>query len=193
MSVPTIGGVRLVTSDHVCTAVQDALEAHLPAWVTAAGLKQVNTWEQRPDATEIAAANLPAGAIGSPGLAKPPVLNRGGAGKRRTWDATFRVGVAVYDRGSDHAQTAHRARTWAGLLRTVLDQHGDLGGLARSTTWVGEDYGTAGRGDRTFGQGVVAFDVEVPDVIPATGPANAPTPLGPLVLTATPTLTPRAR
>jgi hypothetical protein len=163
---PGIGGVRVVTAHDVCTAIEALLTDHLPGWAAAAGLAAVRRWDQLPTPEALSAAATPAGAITSPGLTAPPTRRRG------AYEATWRIAVAVYDRGSDHTDTQRRARTWAALVRTVLIGHPHLGGLARDLQWVGEDYAPIpGVGAaRTLGGCVVAVDVTVADVVPASAP-----------------------
>lgn len=183
MTGPAVAGVRLVTADDLCRAVEAVLAADLPGWAAAAGLVEpgepgVRTWQQLPTPEALSSATFPAGAITSPGLTGPPAKSRNG------YDATWRLAVAVYDRGTDHADTAGRVRRWAALVRTVLVSSSRLGGLAYSVTWVGEDY--AARAEpgsaRTLGGCSVAFDVLVRDVVPsAVPPELGGAPAGPVV------------
>lgn len=170
MTAPEIGGVRVVTADDICQAVELVLTEHLPGWAAAAGLPEVKTWQQLPTPQAVSAAAVPAGAITSPGLTEPPTK------RRDAYEATWRVVAAVYDRGTDHTDTQGKVRTWAALIRTVLVQHPRLGGLALRLTWVGEDYALLPEQSnaRTLAGCAVAVDVTVADVVPA----NAPPELG---------------
>lgn len=166
MTGPVIAGVRVVTADDVCQAVENVLTEHLPGWAAAAGLGQLRTWQQLPTPQAITSAALPVGAITSPGLTGPPTK------RRDTYEATWRVAVAIYDRGTDHSDTQSRARRWAALIRTVLVQHPRLGGLALRLAWVGEDYALLPdqSSARTLAGCAVALDVTVDDVVPAAAP-----------------------
>lgn len=168
---PTVAGVRLVTADDLCAAVEAILVEHLPPWAEAAGLvtaggPAVRTWQQLPTPEALSSAQFPAGAVTSPGLTGPPTRTRDG------YEATWRLAVGFYDRGTDHRDTASRIRRWAALIRTVLVAHAQLGGLARTLTWVGEDYAARAEAGsaRTLGGCSVAFDVLVTDVVPTTAP-----------------------
>jgi hypothetical protein len=180
VTAPLIGGVRLVTADDICHAVEVLLTNHLPFWSEAAGLPEVKTWQQLPTPQAISAAAVPAGAITSPGLTEPPTKHRD------AYEATWRVVVAIYDRGTDHTDTQGKARTWAALIRTVLVQHPRLDGLALRLTWVGEDYALLGERSsaRTLAGCFVAVDVTVADVVPAAAPPEfGGSPTAPAVIT----------
>lgn len=186
MSAPTLGGVRLITADDVCRAVEQVLTEHLPRWAEASGLPAVKTWQQLPTAQAISAADVPAGAITSPGLTESPTKHR------TSYDATWRISVAVYDRGNDHSDTQRRTRIWAALIRTVLVQHARLGELARRLDWVGEEYALGPeQGARTLGGCAVAFDVTVTDVVPPVAPPDLGGATDPTVITTRPAITVR--
>jgi hypothetical protein len=166
VSGPLIAGVRLVTADHVCRAVEQVLTEHMPGWASAADLSPVTTWQQLPTPQAISSAAVPVGAITSPGLTGPPVKHRG------KYKATWRVVVSLYDRGKDHSDTQRKAREWAALIRTVLVQHPRIGGLAQELTWIAEDYAVLPdqRNARTLAGCFAAFDITVDDVVPDVAP-----------------------
>ncbi|MFW6776073.1 hypothetical protein ACOACO_17450 [Nocardioides sp. CPCC 205120] len=160
---------RLVTADDLCVGVQTVLTDHLEHLVEQLGwhegdkpLLPVTTWTQLPTREALTTATFPAGAIDSPGLASTPSRRgRGGV------DATWRIGVGVYDRGADHGDTAGRVRRWAAAVRACVLQHPTLDGTASSATWVGEEYAEIPlrQAARTIGGCAVAFDVTATNVV----------------------------
>lgn len=124
----------LLSADDLCTGVQAILAAKLPGLAASKGLTPVTKWDQLPTTLALQAANLPAGAISSPGLATVPVRLTTG------YDATWQLEVAVFDRGRDYNETASKVRDWAAVVRQVLVQNPTLGGVAATLKWVGESY-----------------------------------------------------
>lgn len=179
-----IGGVRLITADDVCAEIENVLRAELPFWAHLVGLAdaaevsaegQVRSWDQLPDPAAISTAQLPAGAIASPGLTSSGVPTRRGGVLR--WDATYRVAVAVYDRGGDFNQTQSRCRRWAALLATVILRHQRLNGLSESVTCITQQTTPSGSptSARTFAQAIAIFDVTCKDVWPLGAATPDPT------------------
>lgn len=169
--------MKLVTADDVCLGLKAALVADLANVVESKGwddLKPVTDWDQVPDLAAISKAKLPAGAITSPGLVRPPVRTEDG------WNATWRVVAGVYDRGLNHDDTASRIRRWAAAVRGVGLANQSLGGVAASVAWVSEVYAQRPEktAARTIGGCAVAFDVQVLEatVLPITLPGAPPVP-----------------
>jgi len=156
----------VVTCDEILVEVELCLSTYLPAYAAAAGLSTVTGWQQLPTTEALTSAVFPVGAITSPGLADTPT--RDGQG----WNATWRIAVAVYDRGEDYAQTARRARTWAALVRSVLTRHLlEDSEVVRDVLLVGEDYALRPETSsaRTLGGGAVALDVLVHGAVAIPG------------------------
>lgn len=153
----------LVTADDLCRAAEAILVEYLPDLAESRGLKPFTKWDQLPTPEALTAANLPAGAITSPGLTDRPTHRAAG------FDATWQVVVGVYDRGRDYHETARLVRTWAAVVRQTLLQHPTLGGVASGLQWVGEQYAeTPDRSaSRTLGGCAVAFAVTARNVIDA--------------------------
>jgi hypothetical protein len=156
--------VPLLSAHDLCTAVETVLLEHLPTLAASRGLKKVTKWDQLPTVEALTAANLPAGAITSPGLTEPPT--------RRTTGhtATWRIVIGVYDRGRDYKETQSLTRRWAAVVRQVLVQHPTLGGVATGVQWIGEEYAERPERSsaRTLGGCAVLFDVTATDVIDST-------------------------
>lgn len=183
--------LRLVTADHVAAAAEQTLRDQIPTLIASLGwdvdatdpeapeadplfprpakkLTAPKAWDQVPTLDALTTATFPAGAITSPGLTNPPT--------KKGWDrydATWRLSVAVYDRGGSYDDTASRVRSWAALIRAALALNPGLNGLSQSLIWVGEEYrllpqkGAA----RTIGGCAVAVDVTVENVMNfAAGP-----------------------
>ncbi|MSZ75522.1 MAG: hypothetical protein F2667_00275 [Actinobacteria bacterium] len=158
---------RLVTAETLCQAVEATLRADLPGVVAAFGwterLGAIEDWHQVPRLEAISTANLPAGAITSPGLVRPPTYSRSSG-----WSATWRVVAGVYVRGEDHHDTAARCRDWAGVIRTVFLANRSLGGVADGgLVWAGEEYDEQPQKSvaRTLAACAVAIDVSATNVI----------------------------
>lgn len=175
---------RLITADDLCVAAAEILAEHLPAVVAAMGwdedsvapLAPVTTWEQVPTLEALTAAEMPAGAVTSPGLAETPTRR-----ERGRHDAVWRISVGVYDRGDDYHETARRVRRWAAAVRATLLEHRTLNGVADGVWWRGEEYRqkpNAGAA-RTLGGCAVAFDVKAANVIDLGSPVSPGA--GPLV------------
>jgi hypothetical protein len=161
----------LLTANDLCAAMEAILADKLSGLAGSRGLDPVTTWHQLPTSDALSTANLPAGAITSPGLTDEPVRRSTG------FDATWRVVVGVYDRGRDYAETAKKVRDWAAVVRQVAIQNPTLGGVASGLVWVGEEYAELPERSsaRTLGGCAVAFDVTARNVIdskPYTDPAT---------------------
>ncbi|HTW17080.1 MAG TPA: hypothetical protein VMF51_18260 [Nocardioides sp.] len=156
---------RIISADDLCQAAEEILTEQLPELITllgVTGFKPVTTWQQVPAIEALTSANFPVGAITSPGLVDRPSKSRG-----KGWTATWRLAVGIYDRGTDHRDTAARSRKWASYVRTVLLQNRTLGGVAKTVTWAGEEYAQLPQktAARTLGGCAVAFDIEVENVV----------------------------
>ncbi|MBZ5736492.1 hypothetical protein K8Z61_18530 [Nocardioides sp. TRM66260-LWL] len=155
-----------LTADDVCAAVEAAMVRHVPRVIGAAALDEYDppaTWRQTPtiEALREARREFPAGAIVSTGPVGDPKQQPTG------YDATFRVEVGVFDRGTDWNDTATRIRTWAGIIRAAAHVDRTLGGIAAGVTWVGETYRRFPDPQvaRTLGGCAVELDVYVEDVL----------------------------
>lgn len=179
----------LVTGDTVCKAVEATLVELVPALLQVVpdasrlGLTAFDSWFQVPDRRSLSTAVLPAGAIMSPGLVEPPT--RRGPGE---YDATWRVAVSVWERGTDWNVTSAKVRTWAAIIRAAALLRPSQGGLAEGTWWVGEEYAEISEktAARTLGCCAVALNVKVKNVIdlppnPASGPLGVVTTVHPSV------------
>jgi hypothetical protein len=161
----------LLTANDLCAAMETILADKLSGLASSRGLKPVTAWDQLPTSDALTSANVPVGAIASPGLTDAPVRRSTGI------DATWRVVVAVYDRGRDYVETAKKVRDWAAVVRQVVIQNPTLGGVASGLVWVGEEYTELPErpSARTLGGCAVAFDVTARNVIdakPYTDPAT---------------------
>lgn len=177
----------MLGADQLCRATEAVLSAQVPALLTLlvrTDLGRIRTWQQLPTIEALSSAQFPAAAITSPGLSGTPIYSR----SSNSWTATWRIAVGVYARGKDHAETAAHVRDWCAVFRTVLLMNKRLGGVAKSLTWVGEEYARIPRKEqaRTFGAGAVAVDVTVDNVADFDGLGNQQRPL---VLSTHPTLT----
>ena len=162
---------RLMTVDDLAAGMSTVLAETLPDLIDAFGLNVAQggekpytapaTWTQIPRLEVLQAADMPAGAIASSGTVGTPTTRRTGV------DATWRLSVAVFDRGQDHNVTARRVRTWAALVRAVGLRNPTLGGVASGVRWVSESYRLASdRGAaRTLGGCQVDFDVDARNVV----------------------------
>lgn len=152
--------IEVVSVDEICVAIQGILAEHLQATMEQLGFTgygRVRTWQQVPTMAAIMSAELPAGAVVSPGLTEPP--RRTSSGHEATW----RVPAGLYVRGREHDDTAALVRNWCAGIRTCVLQRKSLGGIAKSLTWVGEEFRlvTDRASARTIAGGTVAFDVTV--------------------------------
>lgn len=167
--------MNVFTVDTLCSEAETLLRAQVPPLLVALALdtdlKPLTTWQQVPTMEALSTAKYPAGAITSPGLVKRPTRTRSSG-----YVAVWRLAVAVYDRGRDHADTAHRARTWASVIRAVMLDNPTVNGVASGVEWVGEDYAQepGKREARTIGGCAVTFDVTVGNVHDTT-PNDRPT------------------
>lgn len=172
----------VLSVDELCVAAEatlrDTLAAvkEIPALAALLGDDAdsyvVKTWQQLPVADAIATAKLPAIAITSSGLVDPPRYSRAS----KSWDCTWRIGIGIYDRGRDHADTQARVRNWCALIRTALQLSPTLGGVAKGITWSGEEYALLPNRNvaRTAAAGAVAFDVDATVNKLAFGPGLPP-------------------
>lgn len=172
--------MRLVTADDICKALQATLVTNVPAVLAAMGwaedLGQVKSWAQVPTLEALSESKLPAGAIESPGLVRPPARNgEGGV------DVTWRVVAGMYARGDDYDETASIIRRWAAAIRAAALADVTLGGVVDGLDWVGEEY--ARRPERASARTLagcgVAFDVTVSSVVelPLPPAEGGPTPI----------------
>ncbi len=154
--------------DVVCAAIETVLTAQLPAALTAqgsmtegGGLLPVLSWGQLPERTALFNAELPAGAITSPGVVGVPVRDENGS-----YRATWLVAVALYVRGIDHHDTTQRCRAYAAAIRDVLIANPSLAGVSQAVRWTHEEYALLDpRSARTEGGCLVEVEVDVQDVV----------------------------
>lgn len=162
--------MRVVDANQLLVALQQTVEAHYATAVVDLGYGPllgtgIKEWHQVPEPGALVAGKFPAAAVDSPGLVTPPTRSRASG-----WSATWRCAVGVYDRGRTHEETATKVRAWAAVIRAVVLDHPSLGGVARSTDWVGEEYAQMpGKAQaRTIGGCAVAFDVTATNVADLT-------------------------
>lgn len=164
----------LITADDICAGAEAVLTSgRLREIVELAGweeLRKIKDWHQVPSLDALSEANLPTGAITSPGLTDSPV------GRHGNYAATWRVVVGVYDRGASYKDTARRTRRWAAVIRAALLESPTLGGVASGVRWVGEEYAERPNKNqaRTIGGCAVAFDVDASNVVDLTPYSVAP-------------------
>ncbi|XBB66863.1 hypothetical protein ABFU82_22565 [Nocardioides sp. WV_118_6] len=166
----------IVSADQLCVALEDTLKTHLVATMATLGYvdddyDRIKTWQQVPTLAALTTAQLPGIAIASPGLVAPPSYSAASG----TYTATWRLAVGIYVRGRDHADTQARTRNWCAGIRLTALGHKSLGGVAKRTTWTGEEYADRpGRETaRTLAGGVVALNVTA-DLIADPTAGNLP-------------------
>ncbi|GAB3867378.1 hypothetical protein GCM10028801_41230 [Nocardioides maradonensis] len=151
----------VVSADQICVGVETVLREHLAATVDTLGwterLGTIREWQQLPVTDAIATAKLPAIAVTTGGIVGAPTTTT--SGTRATWG----IAVGLYARGRTHAETQAKVRDWCAATRSTVLAHKSLGGIAISTKWIGErfDLFPSREDARTFGAGVISFDVEV--------------------------------
>lgn len=166
--------MRVVTGDDVASAVETVLTRDMPRMIEAMGLAGYlladgfpGGWTQVPRLSALSTADLPAGAICTPGWVDVPTRRRFG-----DYDATWRVVAGVVDRGEDYDDTARRTRLWAGVIRATLVANPSLDGLASSLRLASEvtdgEYNDRAA-SRTLGGCAVGVDVMVENVVDLTG------------------------
>lgn len=158
--------------DAVCAAVEQVLIDQLAAALTGQGamreaptaLVDVLHWHQLPQRQALFTAELPAGAITSPGLVGAPIRDELGH-----YQATWSVGIAVYARGIDHDDTTQRMRAYAAAVRDVMVANPSLGTTAIGLRWTHEEYALLDpRSARTEGGCLVEIEVDVSDAVHPT-------------------------
>ncbi len=154
--------MSIASSDELCVALEETLRTHLAETITMLGwdtsvFKPIREWQQLPTIEALSSAAFPAIAIASPGLQGQPAHSRADGGYRATW----RIGVGIYDRGKNHADTQARVRDWCAAIRLTARAHRSLGGVATGVAWAGDRYELMPNRNqaRTFGAGAVALDV----------------------------------
>lgn len=174
---------RIIGAAELCAAGEEVVNLQLPRLIVALDwateLNDVTSWQQVPTLRALSTAQLPAGAITSPGLTGKPIRHGDGS-----YEATWRVVFGILDRGKDYDTTALRARRWAGLLRAVLTANPTLGGIGHSLLWVSEEYDQwpDRKQAATLGGCAVGIDITVRNVVDVSGivldpdgPTNPPT------------------
>lgn len=155
--------------DTILEAVESVLTAQLGAALTGQGLMReaptalasVLAWSQLPSRQALFTAELPAGAITSPGLVGAPTRDELGH-----YRATWSVGIAVYARGTDHADTQQRIHAYAAAVRDVLVANPSLNGTAIGLRWTHEEYAPLDpHAARTEGGCLVEIEVDVQDAV----------------------------
>lgn len=154
--------MSIASADELCVALEAVLRGHLAETITLLGwdpdvFQPIREWQQLPTLEALSTATFPAVAIASPGLQGEPQHSRADCGYRATW----RIGVGIYDRGKDHADTQARVRDWCAAVRLTVRAHRTLSGVATGTSWAGDRYELIPNRNqaRTFGAGAVALDV----------------------------------
>lgn len=154
------------SADTVRTGLKSHLQTWLPSTLAAAcrhhglapdALPLPATWKVLPTRDAMAADQLPALFVTSPGAA--PQAEQDGDGDV---SGTWRMQVFVIARGQTFEDVARDVAIYTLAVRLAAVQHPTLSGMARQTEWAGETYDvldpTAGR---TLGGGRVDLDVTV--------------------------------
>lgn len=158
--------MSVASSDELCLALEQTLREHLAETIEHLVAERgwnpdhypaIREWQQLPTLEALASADFPAGAVASPGLVGEPSYSRAAGGYKATW----RIGVGIYDRGDNHADTQARVRNWCAAIRLAARAHPTLGGAATGIGWSGDRYELMPNRNqaRTFGAGAVALDV----------------------------------
>lgn len=157
--------MSVFSADQLCVAVQEVLEADLPSVIAHPQAAEfldgdygpIAEWQQLPTIDALSTARFPAVAITSSGLVAAPTYLASSDSRVVTW----RIVVGIYDRGRDHADTQARIRNWCALVRSCLLRNPNLGGVADSLAWVGEEFALLPNRTqaRTIAAGAVALDV----------------------------------
>ena len=166
----------MISVDQICKAVEQTLRSALPMVLDlpevkaylgreAKDYKPINDWQQLPIVTAIVKGSGTSVAIASPGLVERPRYVR----SKNAWEATWAVAIGFYDRGTDHEATQAKVRNWVSFARIALQRNRTLGGIAKATEWVGEEFDLLpGRNTaRTVAAGALAIEVtvDVPDTL----------------------------
>jgi len=181
---PTVFGPMVGASD-----VREAMSATVQTWagayiaemaaLTGAALSPFQSWKVLYEYRTLPASEAPACWVTCTGTHGRP--ERQGNGR---YMADWAVDVSVVVNGTTWDEAADRTAAYVTAVRTAILQHGSLGGLAQSTTWLGERYTAVDHSaTRTLGVGLIAFGVRVDNVVnasagpatPTAGPALAPT------------------
>lgn len=169
----------LIDGAAVERAVVDTLKRWLPEylpWIerkTGRRLRTPGSYVATTDPNRWPEEQLPSILVMNTGLANPPEKNG-----RRSYRATFAVGVAVVVSAKDYDSTKTLAQLYTAAVRAVLLHHPDLGGLADAVVWVDEGYDALpdGKRARKLASGQAIFNVEVPDVVTALAGPSDPRP-----------------
>ena len=184
LPTPDIFGPILSTAD-IRKAVLSTLQAWTPTYVAAMAsrsglvLLPFEDWKLRPEYRTLPVNNSPACLVTCLGTASTP-QRRGNGDVMAVW--TIEVLVVVF--GDDWEATSDLVGYYTAAVRTALEQHRDLGGVASATQWLGEKYTEIEHSStRTLGGAVIHFAVTTEHVLNyQAGPA---TPTSPLVLSPT--------
>jgi hypothetical protein len=154
------------SADTIRRGLKDHFHAWLPSTLAQAcrlhglapdALPQPTTWKVVPTIDAMAADQLPALFVTSPGAA--PAAEQDGDGDV---SATWRMQTFVIVRGQTFEDVARDVAIYTLAVRLAAVQHPTLSGIARDAVWAGETYDvldpTAGR---TLGGGRVDLDVTV--------------------------------
>ena len=168
----------IITADDVETAVKATLRLWCTTYTDEVGrqksvtLPPVNYY----GGTEVDLSNVntfPALAVVCPGLVGEPIRHGDG-----TQDAVWAVGVGVVVADVMASKALVAAKLYGAAIRTLMIQHGSLGGFAAQTVWTDEQSASEGYElDRWVASCTLMFDVRVNAVAdrfggPTTPPAD---------------------
>lgn len=173
-----------VSGGDVVRALQTTLRDYTPGYLTRLGVRydkapgqlaRVAWWRAAGQLIHDGDEPLPMCATVTPGLAKRPVDDGEGI-YLACWDVRAALVVAT---GGPQTDTLDVATIYGLAVRLAATQHGDLGGLATSTTWVGETYDDLNPADdATRSIAVVRFEIDVDGALDTTAGPTTPDPLG---------------
>lgn len=182
---------RLVGADDVANAVESTIALWSPFYLAAlsgrlikasqiggrdqpnAPLAAFGTWVNETDVRSLGTGTPAAYMVRVPGTVGEPML------QGRAYIASWRAQVTIQTFGTTWQMARNFTSWYEKVVRWSVLQHKSLGGFAMSTKWAGATYaGIDHTASRTEGQAVLAFDVQVNDVLDTgRGPAEVPSPL----------------
>lgn len=133
---------EIVTVSDVRAAVLSVLQANLPTALTdfetgrgldAGYLPQPRTWVRQADFLQVAADQLPAVFVTSPGVRDEPTIGYDG-----TYTAVWPVRAFCVLRGSSFAETSDKTGYYVGVLRWVLNEYRIAGLDVEAKRWASE-------------------------------------------------------
>lgn len=180
---------ELIGADDVRNAVKNTILEWSPYYLTvvsdrlvAAGLiggdgqcdaplDVFGTWENDPEHRSYGTGQPAAFMVTVPATVGSPDVR----GNAKVW-AKFRAQVVLQIFGTTWEEASDLTSWYEKATRWCILQHRSLGGFANATKWTGNQYsGRVHSSTRTEGQCIMAFDIEVANVIDISrGPATVP-------------------